>query len=319
MAKTVVGLFEDRADAQNALDALVDRGFTRDQVSVAASDVPGVQGPETHVVTDERPSGAGAAVGAVGGAMVGGGAGLLVGLGALVIPGLGPLVAMGPLVTTLAGMAAGTVAGGLLGALVDLGIPKEEAEVYVEGVRRGYILVTLRTSDEDADTAASVMRANGAVDVKERAAAWRQSGWAGYDANAKPYTAAEIARERELYSRRRAQAEAATARAAQQAVAERNAGTASVAGSRYGEFSAYEEEFRRDFETTLANRSYKFDHHLPAYRYGYSLATNPRYDGKDWDHVESHVRAYWEERNPGTWEEFMRPIRYAWDTVRGRR
>jgi hypothetical protein len=320
MAKTVVGLFEEQTDAQNAVDALVDRGFPRDQISVVASETGRQYVRDDRAESVEvRPSGAGAAVGAVSGAVIGGGAGLLVGLGALAVPGLGPLVALGPLVTTLAGMAAGTVAGGLLGALVDIGVPKEEAEVYVEGVRRGYILVTLQTSDEEADTAAAVMRSHGAIDTRERAAAWRQSGWAGHDASAQPYTAAEVAREREVYSRRRAEIAATTARAAQQAVAARDAGTASTAVSPYGDFDAYKEEFRRDFEFTLSNRGYTFDHHLPAYRYGYALATDPRYDNKNWDDVEGYARTYWEERNPGTWEEFMRPIRYAWDTVRNRR
>src|SRR2546421_7267145 len=95
MAKTVVGLFENRADAQNALDALVDRGFPRDEISVVGSNATGEYADGERVVTEERPSGVGAAVGATTGAVAGGVGGYLLGMGFFAIPGLGPLVALG--------------------------------------------------------------------------------------------------------------------------------------------------------------------------------------------------------------------------------
>jgi hypothetical protein len=40
------------------------------------------------------------------------------------------------------------------------------------------------------------------VNVRERAAAYRQTGWQSFDVNQSPYTADQVRKERELYTRR---------------------------------------------------------------------------------------------------------------------
>jgi hypothetical protein len=67
-----------------------------------------------------------------------------------------------------------------------MGVPEEEAHYYAEGVRRGGILVTVAAETEpQADTAASVMKRHGAVDIEERATEWKKQGWRGrFDADA---------------------------------------------------------------------------------------------------------------------------------------
>jgi hypothetical protein len=67
------------------------------------------------------------------GAVVGGAAGLLAGIGLMAIPGVGPVVAAGWLVATLTGAAAGGATGGIIGALTQAGVSKEDADVYAEG------------------------------------------------------------------------------------------------------------------------------------------------------------------------------------------
>ena len=67
--------------------------------------------------------------------------------------------------------------GGVLGALVGLGIPEEDANFYSEGVRRGGTLVIAKTTDEMANRAYDIMQRYGAVDVDKRGAEWRSSGW----------------------------------------------------------------------------------------------------------------------------------------------
>jgi uncharacterized protein (TIGR02271 family) len=94
---------------------------------------------------------------------------------------------------------AGGVAGGLIGALVDMGIPEEEAGYYAEGVRRGGALLTVETEEQAVSRVRDIMNRYHPVDVQQRAQAWRQSGWQGYDAKAKPYTAAQIQQERQQY------------------------------------------------------------------------------------------------------------------------
>jgi hypothetical protein len=56
----------------------------------------------------------------------------------------------------------------------------------------------------------------------------------------------------------------------------------------------------------------------PAYRYGYDLAGNARYRGRDWAALEADARRDWESRHGGTWEQFKDAIRYGWDKVRAR-
>jgi len=89
--------------------------------------------------------------------------------------------------------------GGIIGGLVDLGIPEEQAHYYAEGIRRGGVLVTARTNDADTDKAHDIMDRYNPVNIEERAAAWRQEGWKGYDIKAKPYTADQITQERARY------------------------------------------------------------------------------------------------------------------------
>jgi hypothetical protein len=180
--KTVVGLFDYYQDAERAVSELNARGFTSADISVAARDTTLQQ----RVVGDKDAAVAeSAGAGAVGGAAVGGLAGLLVGLGAIAIPGIGPVIAAGTLATALgttaAGAGIGAAAGGLIGALVGLGIPEEDAHFYAEGVKRGGVLVTVRTGDERAPEALNIMRQFNATDVNTRRREWETAGWNRFD------------------------------------------------------------------------------------------------------------------------------------------
>jgi uncharacterized protein (TIGR02271 family) len=84
-------------------------------------------------------------------------------------------------------------------------------------------------------------------------------------------------------------------------------------------FDTYDADFRRHYTTGLASRGQPYEHWSPGYRYGYELASDRRYAGRDWTAIEPEARRDWEARHQGTWEEFKDTIRYAWDTVRGRR
>ena len=135
MAETVVGFFDDREAAQNAVQDLVQEGFDRSRVSIVASDSAGHAQTSTM---DEQGNLAAAGVGsgATSGALVGGVAGLLIGLGFTVLPIAGLLLA-GPIAGLVAGAATGAVAGGVVGGLIGLGIPKEHAEIYARGNPEG--------------------------------------------------------------------------------------------------------------------------------------------------------------------------------------
>ena len=120
MTATISRLYNSYADAKEAVRNLEAAGVPHNDISIIASnadqwyssDRTGEQGtfPDRDLDgKDDRAEAAGAGAGV--GAAAGGTAGLLAGLGLMAIPGVGPVVAAGWLVSTLAGAAAGGVAG----------------------------------------------------------------------------------------------------------------------------------------------------------------------------------------------------------------
>jgi uncharacterized membrane protein len=86
--------------------------------------------------------------------------------GALAIPGVGPFIAAGPIMAALSGAAIGTAAGGVIGALVGLGIPEFEAKRYDAKIREGNILISVHTEDgKQRDVAKDVFKRNNADDI----------------------------------------------------------------------------------------------------------------------------------------------------------
>lgn len=195
MTRTVSRLFDSYSQAQAAIEALEQAGYTSSEISLVSR----YRDDKTLVDDDEMSR---AATGATAGALVGGSGGLLAALGLIAIPGIGPLVAAGVLATTLVGAAGGSVLGGLIGALTSAGVSEEDAHVYSEGVRRGSSLVTVTTDDPRASKAESILNAHKPVDTRQRREDYVAGGWSQYDPNAKGYTADEIRKERETYLRR---------------------------------------------------------------------------------------------------------------------
>ena len=166
---TVAAAFQDRLDAERAINALKDAGFAPDRIGVALRD----RDAEGALVEETGVSGSnvagGATAGAVGGGLLGGLMGWLVGIGALAIPGIGPVIAGGALATAfgiaggtaVAGAGIGAATGGVLGALVGLGIPEEEARHFETGFRSGQTLVTVEAGTDRATEAADILRAYG--------------------------------------------------------------------------------------------------------------------------------------------------------------
>jgi uncharacterized membrane protein len=140
--RTVVGLFRDRRDAEQAIGDLRDAGFSREQIGIAINDKAAQR--EMEEQTGTNPAGRGAAAGAVSGGLLGGILGLL---GSLLIPGLGPIVVGGVLESVLVGAGVGAATGGLVGALVGIGVGEEDARHFDAGFREGGTLVTVDAGD----------------------------------------------------------------------------------------------------------------------------------------------------------------------------
>jgi hypothetical protein len=165
MAKLVTGLFRTRAAAEAAVDALIKRGYTRDDISVLMSDA--TKNKEFAIEAGTRAAD-GAAVGGALGGVAGATLAAIAAVGtSLALPGLG-LVIAGPIVAALAGLGAGGATGGLIGALVGAGIPEHRAKVYDAGIRSGGILIGVEAkTDEEADKLEQLLADLGADNVRQ--------------------------------------------------------------------------------------------------------------------------------------------------------
>ena len=176
---TVIGVFNNRSQAETAVSQLRGQGISQDSVSIVGrennlrggtstnnndsgfspadwhkgdGDVAGMTGGTTQDLSN----------GTTAGGAIGGLAGVLAGAGLLTIPGIGPLLALGPIVGGLAG----ATAGGLTGALVDLGITPKRSEHYQSELQRGGIITAVQCDPGKVDSIANVLRSNGAQDVE---------------------------------------------------------------------------------------------------------------------------------------------------------
>ncbi len=161
--RTVVGVFTDPSQAQQAVAELKREGFRDDQIGVVGRDGSGAG---TAGVKESGPSkaGEGAAIGAATGAGVG--ALWALGIVAGVLPAIGPAIAGGILASVLASAAGGAAIAGVAGALIGLGIPEEEARHYEGEVKAGRTLVTVK-ADGRYDEARVILRRFGGYDMQD--------------------------------------------------------------------------------------------------------------------------------------------------------
>jgi hypothetical protein len=160
---TIIALFDSRAAAENAVAAMADAGYTREDVSIvtrdanSSADVPDIgPRPELGSGTD---AGSGAAIGAF--------AGFVGGIVALAIPGIGPILAAGPLAAGIMGAGIGAAAGGVVGALKERGVPENDAARFSEAIRHGRAMLTAYVPSDKADDLADFLDHHGAIDVNE--------------------------------------------------------------------------------------------------------------------------------------------------------
>jgi len=144
--RALVGVFDDRGAAEQAVDALLRAGFAHDQVGFVIRGTDAVRGGMI-VDTLGTKDGKGAAAGALTGGMIGG---VLAAAVSLLIPGVGPIVAGGVLAAFFGGAIAGTAVGGILGAMAGLGVSEEEAKFYEKEFNEGRAIVAVKAEDRNA-------------------------------------------------------------------------------------------------------------------------------------------------------------------------
>jgi uncharacterized protein (TIGR02271 family) len=89
-------------------------------------------------------------------------------------------------------------------------------------------------------------------------------------------------------------------------------------GDGFSAYEVYDPDFRTHYQSAFSHSGSNFERYQPAYRYGYTLATDDHYRGRPWREVEPEAHRAWEAQNQGTWEEFKDAVHYSWDKVRGK-
>lgn len=196
---TISALYSTYENAKQAVHDLEKAHVDTENISIIASN--GEKKYDSYGKEVAEDSGKGAGIGAA----VGGATGLLASLGLLAIPGVGPVVAAGWLSATaagaLTGAAVGAATGGLIGALTESGLSEEDANLYAEHVRRGGALVVVRVDDdEDADDVHAILTRHQTMDPATTRSFYTQQGWQRFDPSSEPFTAEQIATERNRWS-----------------------------------------------------------------------------------------------------------------------
>ena len=160
----VTGLFKDKDSAELAFQSVVDLGYDKSDINVVMSDEvrqryflahnpttdhPGTTDLEEKAAAADINSSANYTWGGPVGGTVGTLAPVVAAVGILLIPGFG--IVAGPVAIALVASAATGVAIGLMGILMNWGIPDSRVEQYEVGLRAGGVLLGVKAhSDADA-------------------------------------------------------------------------------------------------------------------------------------------------------------------------
>jgi len=344
--QTLVALYHNFDDAQNAVDELVRSGVDRTKISLVANNATGEYNDYINSVYDDEEDAVTAEQGAAFGAASGGIIGALAGLGGLAIPGIGPVIAAGPLIAALTGGAVGVLAGAPTGGLV-AGLMRthymdtEDAEVYAEGVRRGETLLTVQVDDSSVSRTRDMLNKYNPTDVHNEVSSWRQAGWTKFDDSATPTSVDTSMNSAQTQPSRPVEAStsAIIERESLLPAVEEHADESkhdtengnvrvytktpnfqAVDDTLNSGFNNYNQSFHTDYQMRYRGTGRAYDVYMPAYHFGYTLASDPIYKGKHWSTIELNARTEWEREHPETlWDDIKDAARYAWDKVRGRR
>lgn len=313
MARTVIGVFDTREQAETVIGDLIKAGVERREISILARETtsaPTNAGIATGIDEDTATGGDTAK-----GALVGGVGGLLLGLGALAIPGIGPVIAAGPLAAALTGAGIGAAGGAVVGALTDSGVPERDAQFYADRVNSGGTLVTVTCDDTLADPATQVMEQHGAKDVNEKT----------IHSGATPI-ADQVASSGGLISEN---AEVSTgsigATVVDRAGAPRSVGSyrterkESPREMLEDAAGIPDEDWRNHFRQHYEGQGEDYDYFAPGYRYGAEAARNQRYHGRSYDEIEADLRRDYESRYPeSAWDRIKEAVRHGWERATNR-
>lgn len=166
MTQTLIGLFNSFDDAQNAADRLTQEGIARSDINIHAQDDATAAPDDSFGTVD---------------------------------PGTTRTVGTDLPTSETRDHATGGIAHFFKRLFGDDDAP-EEVNHYHESIRRGHALLSVDVADESqVDSVRAALNDAGALDIDERVAQWKSSGYSGYDSGVSAYTADEIAADRQAF------------------------------------------------------------------------------------------------------------------------
>lgn len=177
MRTTVTALYQDADTAKSAMRALLDEGFSRNDIAMQVNLVARERDPFKQSKTHYWRRGQ---VDAPMGVLLGLLAGLVIGAA------VGALLSVFPLTYPLATMAGwGAILGGLSGAVTGLiansNIPRIRGQNLTTVAKSGATLVQVQVAEEDVDRVQGILGRYRPVDLGDRQSAWGERGWEAYD------------------------------------------------------------------------------------------------------------------------------------------
>ena len=146
--RAVVAVFDDRINAEYAVDALEQVGFTHDHIGYVIRGAD-VSAGGMLTIADGAKDMRGAAAGIITGGIVGG---VLATAAAILIPPIGPVIAAGLLASFFGGTIAGMAIGGIIGAL-KARRQRRRGAFYEKKFHEGKAIVAVKTGPRAAEAA----------------------------------------------------------------------------------------------------------------------------------------------------------------------
>jgi hypothetical protein len=74
--------------------------------------------------------------------------------------------------------------------------------------------------------------------------------------------------------------------------------------------------FRNHYNSNYAGGDERYEDYAPAYQYGAKMATDEAYSGKPWKDIEPQLRSDWEGTNPNSaWNKIKAAVRHGWERI----
>lgn len=159
MYKPIFCISQDIDQTANIVSKLKEAGFSNNEISVL---FPDNFSTESTIVNTQDPSNEISNIAL----NVGVDLEWIVGIGSLELPGIGRFIAAGPIVNELSRIPLKGTTGNLMEALIGVGIPGHEAELYQEKIKVGRAIIVVNTASiEQRDAANTIFQQAHAEDI----------------------------------------------------------------------------------------------------------------------------------------------------------